>query len=641
MLRIAMQKIIPHLPIGLIMLVAAVLRLWNVFNIPFTHDEYSSMLRADHDSVGAMIQHGIITDTHPPLSQFIYYVLMHTGGKHELWIKWPYLLMGIASVWLLYRIGVRWFNATSGLLAASFFAVLQECVMHSQIARPYALGCFLILCAAHLLTSSLYSSKPFRWWQIITTGIVLALCALSHHFCMLAAFLLFTGFCVIVGKAKWKHAMWIAVVALLCYAPNLFILKYQLAQGGIGTVVSKPDAGFLLNYFHYLFHFSWWMLAMVALLLVVSVFRWNGLHKWKWQLFAGSIFLLSYVAGHFYSSYVAPVMHFRVLYFALPFFLLFLFSFIKLVSGKWQLILISCVLSVGACSLVAERFHYRIFYTSGYEGVWESTAEAASLAKKSRSMLAYTPYMFAYQNKSHGLDLINTNPDSSWTMNDYVHFFDTCGASQFSMGFTMQYYKPPVEVLGMLAEKYGHIAVHHNYFNSWYYCFDFLGSHLPNHLRLSEDDCRYLRSAKLTNANSADALHLGPHDEYGYECSFDLPHANVNYCDWVVATALVQADSLCNALLVLEVFQNGKSMHWQAGEMKNFRMDNQTITRIYTGLYSPDVLKKDEPYTIKAYLWNKNDSMEVADLHFDIIPGNPMMYSLQAPVHAADLAKLP
>ncbi|MFN0031278.1 MAG: glycosyltransferase family 39 protein [Flavobacteriales bacterium] len=643
MLRWSRQWVIQLIPISILMLVAAALRLWNVMHIPFTHDEYSSMFRADHDSLGAMIQQGVITDTHPPLSQFIYYFLIHNGGKHELWIKWPYLLMGIGSVWLLYRLGARWFNATAGLLAASFFAVLQECVMHSQIARPYALGCFLILCAAHLLTTLLFSERRIGIGHRMVTALMLALCALSHHFCMLAAFLLFLGFVFLRGKTKWKELLMTGVFALVLYAPNLFILKAQLAQGGIGTVVGKPSADFLLQYFQYLLHFSWAMLAMVVLAFAFTVVKRSRTVSWQWSAFALLLFLLSYSAGYFYSTYMVPVMHFRVLYFSLPFLFLFIFSFVREVSLRWKIGIILPILLIGSYSLIFERYHYRIFYTSGYEGVWQDATETTLTNATQTNLLAYTPYMMQYQQAKWGDTLDFINPDSSWTMKNYVKLIGECEDEAFAVGFTMQYYKPPIEVLGMLMKKYGHASLHHNYFNSWFYSFG-KGKDRMNTSRIfGPDHCKYEIAEQLHSDDSLEGntLSFSPADEFGYQCSF-LPDSNlIAHRDWVIAHVDLTHGGSLHASLVMEIKVGEERIYYKETALSDFATEGSNRMDAFNALYTVDVLRESLPYEVSAYIWNKGDSLQIHALDFYIIDGNPLMYALQEPVEGEFLKKLP
>ena len=58
----------------LILLFAAVLRFWNYFEIPFTHDEFSALFRTQFNSFSELIDKGIKIDGHPAgVQMFLYF----------------------------------------------------------------------------------------------------------------------------------------------------------------------------------------------------------------------------------------------------------------------------------------------------------------------------------------------------------------------------------------------------------------------------------------------------------------------------------------------------------------------------------------------------------------------------------------
>jgi 4-amino-4-deoxy-L-arabinose transferase-like glycosyltransferase len=635
------HAIINALPIGIIMLMAALLRFWQAAQIPFTHDEYSSLNRASYPTFSDMIQQGVITDTHPPLSQIIYYALLKTGGHSELWIKAPYLLMGLASVWLIYLLGKAWFTETTALLAASFFAVLQECVMHSQTARPYSLGGFFILLSAWWLTCIFLNVKKTNFAHWILGGILLSLSALSHHFSMLLATLLFALFAWANWRKNWSMVTTIALVAILIYLPNLVVLKHQLAQGGIGTVVSAPTATFLLHYFHYIFHYSFTLIALVLLLVVACIVQRNTSVNNKNSIIALSLFLFSYALGHFYSTYVAPVMHHRVLYFSLPFLLLFLFSSVKELSIKWKIFYTFLILSIGSYTLIYQRLHYNIFYTSGYKGVWQASLAAQDPNKKSLNLLAYTPFILDQQRSQCGQELIVTNPDSTWQMKDFAQLIDTTTASEFNAAFTMQYYKPPIEILAMLAKKYGTISTHHNYFNAWYYRFTKSTSTSNNYRIIGSEESHLNISTELSIDSLTGAYTFLPQQEFGYKNSVSIPNSRISNTDWIVAHAEAECPNNSASKLVMVVKQGDQEIAYLNAAFDDFILPNKTKHDIYLALYTIDLLDQNQKYEIEAYIWNHGEQLKIHQLDYYVIDGNPMMYSLYEPVKKPDIKKLP
>ncbi len=218
----------------LILLVGVILRLWNYFNIPFTHDEMSALKRTGFSSFSDLIHQGVKIDAHPPLIQVFLNYWVAIFGRVEWIVKLPFVLVGIASIGLTYSIGRKWFNESVGLIAASFLAVLQFPVMYSLIARPYISGMFLLLMMVYFWSKLIQDSKAKYWKNWSLTLLFSMLCAYNHHFSLLAAGIIgFTGLFLIPRKEILKYSL-LLPAGFLLFLPNLSIFMYQLNIGGVG-----------------------------------------------------------------------------------------------------------------------------------------------------------------------------------------------------------------------------------------------------------------------------------------------------------------------------------------------------------------------------------------------------------------------
>jgi hypothetical protein len=596
------------------------------------------MWRSDHNSLSEVIEQGVMTDTHPPLSHLFFYFWLKFAGDSAMAFKIPFILMGIISVWLVYWLGKKWFSLSTGLLSSSCMAVLQEPVMHSQIARPYAMGCFLILVAAFLMSKIYFSQKksPLVFLSL-TTGILLAMCALTHHFSMMVGLFLWCIFSISSFKKRKKEWFLLSGIALICYLPNFIIVKQQLKQKGIGTVLSVPKADFIIDYFEYVFHFSAAFLIIIGLIILRGLTPGNRQYKTKASALALSIFVLTFVCGYLYSTFVAPIMHYRMLYFALPFLLLFLFSFVNEISDRLKNYFVAIILFFGVYTLIAERHYFQYFYADGYKGVLEN----ASYNKEATHLIAISPYTLTHQLKYGAIapaEIIN--PDSSWTVNKFVRFVDSIHSPRFSFGFTMQYYRPPIEVMGMILHKYKYVTRHNDYFNSVFYAFDNKPSdRMPSQNRRIVSEIKIQDAVQHTLGNGQKIAQFLPENEFGYSCEFQSEDAIKNQ-DWMLATAALQTPALSHSSLVLEVWEGEERIHWQSSRTEDYIIPGQDTTFVYAALFTPDVLKKEGHYTIKAYIWNQGDSLDVYDLYFDAICGNRAMYGLYEPLQSEDLQYL-
>jgi len=126
----------------------------------------------------------LVTDIHPPA----YFLFIHFWnalfGDSEFWLRMPALLCGLASVVLIWRLGLIFRGPATGLMAAFLLAVSPVGIWYSQEARPYSTNIFMLLACVlsycHLLVG------PKRWgWTLVY---LFTLCCLVFTHYYLAAF---------------------------------------------------------------------------------------------------------------------------------------------------------------------------------------------------------------------------------------------------------------------------------------------------------------------------------------------------------------------------------------------------------------------------------------------------------------------
>lgn len=125
-----------------IILVGTMLRFYGFPHIPFMYDEVSAWARTGYTNFHDLIDKGVKGDGHPAAIQVFLNYWRLVAGDSEAAFKFPFLLMGLFSIWLVFLIAKCWFNRSVGYLSAAFIACLQYAVMYSQIARPYMSGLF-------------------------------------------------------------------------------------------------------------------------------------------------------------------------------------------------------------------------------------------------------------------------------------------------------------------------------------------------------------------------------------------------------------------------------------------------------------------------------------------------------------------
>lgn len=357
-----------HALLALILVAGAILRCYHWQDIPFTHDEYSALIRTQFSTFHDLIEKGVMPDGHPAGVQVFLYYWTHLFGTSEWIVKVPFQVMGLLSVALIYKIGKTWFSATTGLVAAAFLSFLQFPVMYSQIARPYASGLFFSLLMVLCWTFVLFT--PERKKILTRAGYVVAasLCTYNHHFSMLfAAMAGVTGlfFCT---RQTIKPYLLLNLAVILLYIPHLPIFMNQLETGGVEGWLQKPRFDFLIDHIHYIFHFSVYIMLLLFLLILLQViwYEYEPPINQKFLVISLIWFLFPFLTGYLYSRLFSSVLQHSVLIFSFPFLLFLLSGFFKTEKPAHQWIAVGLVAMIVIPSLVVERQHYKLFYHHPY-----------------------------------------------------------------------------------------------------------------------------------------------------------------------------------------------------------------------------------------------------------------------------------
>ncbi len=341
----------------------ACLRFYKLWDIPFTHDEFSALRRLDYNSLSELFQYGIIPDAHPPLTQVLLYFSQQILGFGAAGLKSIFIIAGIFAILYTYKLGKIWGNKQAGLLSAALVAISQLFIINSQTIRPYSLGLCFILCAVYY-RESILRSKSIK--SIIPWVLFASLASYTHHFSLLMIGLIVLS-SLAQKKFRTKNFYFSLLAILVLYTPNLPIFFKQLSYGGVGSWLKIPDAGFVFEFLSWTLHYSHALGILIALIIIWSYLndRKTRLSKYSEGL---SWFIFSYLIGFFYSTLVSSVMRFDVLIFSTPFLFLFLFARFK-VNHLALSICSFGIIGIGLFSLIEKREYYSLFYNSIYEAI--------------------------------------------------------------------------------------------------------------------------------------------------------------------------------------------------------------------------------------------------------------------------------
>jgi hypothetical protein len=346
-----------NLALYLIFVFALFTRFWHYTELQFLHDEISALNRTGYHHFLTLLKKGVMVEGHPAGVQVFLHYYTQLVGQQPWLVKLPFALLGLASVALAFLCGKAMGKPVAGLLTAACMAVMQHFVMYSQLARPYGPGLFFSLLGGYFWILYIYKrpATKFLWGYMLAA----AGAAYSHQFSLLLIGLMGISGFALLPKAFWKKYFFFNLGVFLLYTPHLPIFFHQLSLGGIGSWLAAPKPSFILDYFSYVAHYSWWFGGVLLLALVLTFSYKKPNFFWPGFIWFG----LTVIIGYAYSVKVDAILQFSVLVFSFPFFLLFLFS--AAAGARWFWLLPAVLLS-GGLSLYWQRQHYPYFYISPF-----------------------------------------------------------------------------------------------------------------------------------------------------------------------------------------------------------------------------------------------------------------------------------
>lgn len=352
----------------IILLVAAILRIYSFSEFSLSNDELSALARLDYSSIYDLIMEGVRIDGHPPAAQVILWCMTKVFGDSVFVVRLPFVLSGIVSVYFVFRMSKTWRNTTVGLMVAALFATLAFPILYSRLARPYALGMlFVSMASFYWIRIVKHQDKPADYYWLALT---LALCGLSHYFAALVgAILSILGF-FLVGKPKLKKYTMALLGGFILFSPYIPVFLFQVKAGGVGQWLGPPDNNWLWQHVGYAFNHS--TLVLLAVLVIsISGFATNPSKKnFVNHALPLVLFVLPFLIGFYYSRWVDPVLQNSTLVFSFPFLLVFAFSGWNDVKLEQKLTITTALIMLGVLSTVVSNR----FYQTNHFGVFKELA---------------------------------------------------------------------------------------------------------------------------------------------------------------------------------------------------------------------------------------------------------------------------
>lgn len=208
----------------LIVLLGFVLRVISI-NQSFWLDEATSVLVARDFSFSDIITRFSPGDFHPPLYYFLLKIWIGVFGATEIGARSLSVVLGLATIPLVFLIGRKLLNKETGLIAALFFATAPLHIYYSQEARMYVLATFLAtLLILFFLRIKKDSRRFYNWVGFIIAGSLL----IYTHYQTLSLFIVLIAYLWMSQRKffldnfrKWFLSFALIAVFFLFWTPVL------------------------------------------------------------------------------------------------------------------------------------------------------------------------------------------------------------------------------------------------------------------------------------------------------------------------------------------------------------------------------------------------------------------------------------
>jgi hypothetical protein len=632
---------------GIVLIVLAAgtaVRFYGYPNIPFTYDELSAWGRTDFSSWRDLIDRGVRGDGHPALIQVFLFCWRKLFGDSEAAFKVPFLLMGIAGIYLTYLLGKKWFSEMTGLVSAAFVSVLQYTVMYSQIARPYISGLFLSLLMVICWSNVVLGGNAYRRRPWLIGFIVFAtLCCYNHYFSLLFAFIVGVSGYFFLPRKEWKEYSAAGGIVAVLFLPHLSITQDQLRIGGVGGWLAKPDRCFFGNYLQYVFDFSWLVITLVVLLVVGSFFvldkEWKS--KNRLRLLCACWFLMPFIVGYLYSRYRNPVLQYSVLIFSFPYLLLLLFSFFGEMKAKWQGALMVLILLAGSYSLIFERLHYSVFYKQPVEQMAKAAVDFSNEHPGRKSLILIMEpqkYMNYYLVRWKSTAAVQSFGESAYQ--DYVPAlrklkeerpdFVLCGNLPYPhLKLFMKQYPKIVQVEKGFTYDFFVLAKDD-------YAARNINERVWHDTLTWENPSHYwnigISSVKADSSSGLKYYRLDSTQEFGPGFSAPVNELMKDESDYLMVEAGVRAvESNATASIVISFEDDGKQIFYQQKPLTAFVDSGRGYA--VNAVRFRDFRFSSGNAVFKFYICNPSGEMfDITSMNVEVMKGNPLVYSLIEPI---------
>ncbi len=284
--------------LSIILVLSFLLRIYNLGNEDLWVDEIFSINFFNNSST-------IVRDMNPPLYYIILYGWSRLFGYGEFITRFPSVIAGVISTYVIYRLGKTLFNTEVGILSAFILSISLFHIRYSQEARSYSFIVLFVLLSNYYLVKILKENKEEKYINKIDRNIigyiVFTVATLYTHYYGIF-YIIFQNlyYLLVHRKDKRNIKSWVILqgTILLLFIPWIPFMAKQMVTKGLPYVVT-PTLDRLYRTFGeftgsdislYLI-----LIAIICLILYKKLYKKNKINKIKQRNYVwpiNTIFLL-------------------------------------------------------------------------------------------------------------------------------------------------------------------------------------------------------------------------------------------------------------------------------------------------------------------------------------------------------------
>lgn len=193
----------------------------------------------------------------PPLF-FLLAWLTAKVGDPTVWLRLPSIVLGAATVPLIYAIGRQTVGRVAGLVGAAFFAISPFTVYYGTEGRPYATMTFFVALSTFALLRAV-GTRQSKWWILY---VVAAVAAAYTHYTSVFVLVLQGAWSLWRCRDRLRQPVIASVVAILLYLPWLPHLRGK-ELGVIGGLYPLTASHVLKDSVRWLAGYVWASLTQI------------------------------------------------------------------------------------------------------------------------------------------------------------------------------------------------------------------------------------------------------------------------------------------------------------------------------------------------------------------------------------------